>query len=315
MKSYQHFTQNDICCLFFLLSKGFSKSKIAKILNKHRASVGRIIKRCPGTSFNPKVSYENYLENRKRCVRQPRLKKDSDLFKYIQDKLYLFWSPEIISLKWNESHPEDSISYKTIYSVIKSGGFEKISPQSHLRRRGKKRYGNRSKFCSIQPEKTIHDLPEEAKYRERLNDWEGDTIRTTPGKGCIITFVDRKSRFLLAKKANNVSSDTVGKAIKEMFNSKGIHPKTIVLDNGSEFAKYKELEKTLETSIYFADPHSPWQRGTNENINDCLRFFFPRGMDFRILDEEYLDVVVSLINNRPRKCLDLKSPYEVFCCT
>ena len=140
MKSYQHFTQNDICCLFFLLSKGFSKSKIAKILNKHRASVGRIIKRCPGNSFDPKVSYENYLENR-------------------------------------------------------------------------------NKFCSIQPEKTIHDLPEEAKYRERLNDWEGDTIRTTPGKGCIITFVDRKSRFLLAKKANNVSSDTVGKAIKEMFKS------------------------------------------------------------------------------------------------
>ena len=108
MKSYQHFTQNDICCLFFLLSKGFSKSKIAKILNKHRASVGRIIKRCPGNSFDPKVSYENYLENRKRCVRQPRIKKDSELFEYIQDKLYLFWSPEIISLKWNKSHPEDS---------------------------------------------------------------------------------------------------------------------------------------------------------------------------------------------------------------
>lgn len=315
MKSYHHFTQNDICCLFFLLSFGFNKNKIAKILNKHRASVGRIIKRCPCDSFDPKVSYENYLANRKRCVRQPRIKKGSELFEYIQNKLYSYWSPEIISLKWNKSHPEDSISYKTIYTAIKNGCFDKISAKSHLRRRGKKRYGNRSKFCSIQPEKTIHDLPEEAKYRERLNDWEGDTVRTTHGKGCIITFVDRKSRFLLAKKVNNVSSTTVGEAIKEMFNSKGIHPKTIVLDNGSEFAKHRELENILDTSIYFADPHSPWQRGTNENINDCLRFFFPRGMDFRILDEKYLETVVSLINNRPRKCLGLKSPYEVFCCT
>jgi IS30 family transposase len=305
----------DICCLFSLLQSGTSQAQIARTLNKHRSSVSRLIKRCPGGEFNPKVSYENYLENRKRSVRKQRIQKGTELFEFIKEKLYQYWSPEIITLKWNEQHKDDAISFNTIYSAIKAGVFEKISVQSHLRRRGKQKYGHRSQYCTIQPDKTIHDLPEEAKYRERLNDWEGDTIRTTPGKGCIVTLLDRKSRFLLAKSVENVSSEKVCNAIKEAFNENGIHPKTIVFDNGSEFAKFRELEKDLQTSIYFADLHSPWQRGSNENINDCLRFFLPRGMDFRNLNDGYLESVVSLLNNRPRKCLGLKSPNEVYCCT
>ena len=154
----------------------------------------------------------------------------------------------------------------------------------------------------------IHDLPEEAKYRERLNDREGDTIRTTPAKECIVTLVDRKSRFLVV---DSVSSQKVHDAIKEAFYEKGIHPETIVFDNVSGFAKFRELETTLRSSIYFADIHSPWQRA----LNGCLRFFLPRGMDFRNLEDGYLETVLSLLNNRPRKCLGLKSPHEVFCCT
>ena len=91
-----------------------------------------------------------------------------------------------------------------------------------MRRRGKQKYGQRSRFCTIHPDKTIHDLSEEAKYRECLNDWEGDTIRTTPAKGRAITLVDRKSRFLVAKGVDSVSAQKVHDAIKEAFNEKGI---------------------------------------------------------------------------------------------
>lgn len=315
MKSYKHFTQMDICCLFYLLTLGLSLNQIAKALNKHRSSVGRLVRRCPGEVFNPAASYGRYLEKRKNCVRHARIKKGSELYEYIQSKLYLYWSPEIIALKWNESHKDDSISFNTIYSAIKAGVFEKISARSHLRRRGKQKYGRRSQYCSIQGGKTIHDLPEEAKHRERLDDWEGDTIRTTPGKGCVVTLLDRKSRYLLARKVGTVASEKVSEAVRQAFEENGIHPKTIVFDNGSEFAKHKDLEDRLQTSVYFADPHCPWQRGSNENINDSLRFFLPRGMDFRNLDDDYLEAVVSLLNNRPRKCLGLKSPIEVYCCT
>ncbi len=86
------------------------------------------------------------------------------MFEFIQERLYRYWSPEIIALKWNEQHENDSIFFNTIYSAIKADIFKKISVQSHLRRRGKQKYGQRSLFCTIHPDKTIHDLPEEAKY-------------------------------------------------------------------------------------------------------------------------------------------------------
>ena len=92
----------------------------------------------------------------------------------------------------------------------------------------------------------------------------------------------------------------------------GLPVKSISLDNGTEFAKFKETEADLKAPIYFAEPHKPWQRGTNENTNGILRFFFPKGFNFHAIDETVLQAVVSSINNRPRKCLGWKTPYEVF---
>ncbi|QCT07966.1 IS30 family transposase [Ruminococcus bovis] len=89
-------------------------------------------------------------------------------------------------------------------------------------------------------------------------------------------------------------------------------PLTLTLDNGSEFNGYADIEKDLDLEIYFADVHAPWQRGSNENINGLLRFFFPRGTDFRKVTRAQLDAVLDKINNRPRKCLDLLSPIDYF---
>ena len=87
---------------------------------------------------------------------------------------------------------------------------------------------------------------------------------------------------------------------------------SISLDNGSEFSEFRALEENLNTEVYFAEPHKPWQRGTNENSNDILRFFFPKGTNFHEVSDEELEKVVYLINTRPRKCLNWKSPFEVF---
>ena len=191
--------------------------------------------------------------------------------------------------------------------------FKGVEAKTHLRRRGKKKYGKRGRFNTIHPEHTIHERTTEADLRLRCSDWEGDTVRSSPGKGCIVTFIVRKSRKLLAAQSKDMSAKSVFNAIFNAF--KGITPKTITLDNCSEFAMFKELEKALHTTVYFADPYSPWQRGSNENTNGLLRFFFPRGFDFRMLTDRELSKVVKLINSRPRFCLDLLSPDEVFCCT
>ena len=140
------------------------------------------------------------------------------------------------------------------------------------------------------------------------------------GKGCAVTIVDRKSKLLVAAIAPNREKETLRKAFKNAFAQSEIKIpiKTITLDNGSEFADFLNIEKDLDTTIYFADPHSPWQRGLNENTNDILRFFYPKGTDFLNVPVEEFQNVVHLINSRPRKCLGYLSPIEFLskkCCT
>mgnify|MGYP002520130785 CR=1 FL=1 len=130
------------------------------------------------------------------------------------------------------------------------------------------------------------------------------------GKGFLVTQVDRRSRFLraglLAKRDALLTKNVICQILK------GLPVRSISLDNGSEFAEFRALEKELGAPVYFAEPHKPWQRGTNENTNDLLRFFFPKGFDFRTITQCVVDAVVDLINNRPRKCLGWRTPAEVF---
>lgn len=315
MKSYNHFTPNERECLYLLLKNNYSITQIAKELGRDKSTISREIRRNSdgNGNYTPFDAHMLYLIRRNKCKRKSRIKRSSRLYKYIKDKLRKFWSPEVISESWNKSNPDDRISFSTIYNAVKNGLFDGITVQTHLRRRGKKKYGKRSRFCTIQPEHTIHERPKKAEKRSECGHFEGDTVRGAVGKGCIVTFVDRKSRKLLSAVSKDMSSKSVYDAILRAFN--GIHPKSITLDNGSEFALFKQLEKALDTTVYFADPHSPWQRGSNENINDCLRFFFPKGFDFRTLSDEQLNKVVDIINSRPRLCLNLFSPNRIFRCT
>ena len=134
------------------------------------------------------------------------------------------------------------------------------------------------------------------------------------GGARFVTQVDRKSRFLLAAKVQNGTAEAVRDTLIRMFSALPVEKlRSITPDRGHEFAKYSEVSDALhDVPFYFADPYSPWQRGTNENTNDLLRFFFPKGFDFRTITQETVDYIVNLINNRPRKCLGWKSPAEVF---
>lgn len=313
--SYTHFTLYERECLYLLLKLNKKVTEIAKELGRSKSTISREIRRNSNangeyTPFEAAIKYHNRRIN---CKRNYRIKPGTELYRFIQKGLKNYWSPEIIAAKWNTKHPENRISFSTIYLAIKKGFFKDITVSSHLRRRGKKKCGNRSRFNTIHPEHTIHERPKEANERSKCGHFEGDTIRGAVGKGCLVTFVDRKSRKLFAAKSDNMSSKSVYEAILKAF--KGVHPKSLTFDNGSEFALFKKIEKALNTTVYFADPHSPWQRGTNENINDCLRFFFPKSFDFKSLDDETLKRVIDIINKRPRFCLKLASPNKIFRCT
>lgn len=321
MKPYTHFTLEEREILAEGLNEGKSYREIARELGRNVSSISREVKRNYSRStkrYHPWRATTLYICCRKKCVRKNTIHEGHALYKWIVSCLEQFWSPEIIAAKSKEKG--FCISAATIYRAVKNGVFKGISPKTHLRRRGKQRRSEVSKYQTIHPEHTIHDRPEIVEVRVRLGDWEGDTVLGGVGKGCLVTAVDRTSRLLVAAISKDKSSHSVRKALRKAFKTiKGSVPiETLTLDNGSEFAAFKDIENDLHTTIYFADPHSPWQRGTNENINDILPFFFPKGFDFRKLSDDELLSVVSLINNRPRKCLGFLSPLEFIsakCCT
>jgi IS30 family transposase len=155
---------------------------------------------------------------------------------------------------------------------------------------------------------SITERPSEAETRERLGDWEGDTVHGVDGN--LVTLVDRKSGYLSAYPVKRRTRRQVMRAINLLFQGHAVH--TLTLDNGREFAGHERIALKSHCQVYFADPYSSWQRGTNENTNGLLRQYFPKGSDFSKLTVEAVNRTVAQINLRPRKRLGWKTPYEVY---
>jgi IS30 family transposase len=319
MSSYKHFTLNERKYLQKLLAEGYSIRKIAYALGRSPSSVSREIKR--NRSKNPRkpsdnpYNYHHWRANILATIRRKQkafraIPKDSELYSYVVEKLNTFWSPEAIVGRWRKEHSDSHIGVSTIYRYIKDREFDNISEKKHLRRRDKNRHLVHKNSKVIQPDRRIPEWPEAIVQRLRIGDWEGDTIYGGIGKGLIVTMVDRKSRFLCAGLLRSRNSTETREAIQQQLKVLPVH--SLSLDNGSEFAEFRELESALGAPVYFAEPHKPWQRGTNKNTNDILRFFFPKGFDFHSIDDAILQAVVQSINNRLRKCLNWASPAEVF---
>lgn len=317
MKPYNHFTLQERECLHIALKENKSLRQIAKELNKNVSSVSREIKRNSNKdgSYHPWACTVRYIVRRKKCRKHFRLVVDIKLISWVTQCLEKYWSPEIIVAKWKEDHNNRPLSHSTIYRAIKINLLPNITAKTHLRRRGKRKVSKRDRFNTIKPVHKIHERPSIINERARIGDLEGDTVCGAVGKGALVTLVDRKSRYLLASISKSKFSDEVANAIYEA--TKEFNVQSITFDNGPEFAGFKQIEEQLKAPIYFADPHSPWQRPTNENTNGLLRFFFPKGTDFTSISREYLQHVVDLINDRPRKCLSWLSPRDFLskCCT
>lgn len=316
MKPYTHFTLAERESLRIMLSDGKSMRAMARILGRNVSSVSRELKRnCSKRGYNAWWSTSLYIFRRKKCRRKERFLVDNELITFVGEGLSKYWSPEIITIKWKQLHLGAKLSHSTIYRALKRKLIAGYRAEAHLRRRNRLKY-KKGDNRTIRPENEIADRPVSANNRDRIGDWECDTVHGSRGKGFLVTCVDRKSRYLAAAVSPDRTPSNTNAAIFQSLAAKPVH--TLTFDRGSEFAGFREIETALGTTVYFADPHSPWQRGSNENINGLLRFFFPRGTSFLAVDQEYLDTVLYLINSRPRKCLGWLSPADVFfskCCT
>jgi IS30 family transposase len=159
---------------------------------------------------------------------------------------------------------------------------------------------------------SIEQRPNVVEKRNRLGDWEADTVIGKKSPYALVTLVERKSRFTLEKKINRRTAEATGNAIVLLLEPYRLKTLTITCDNGREFAGHQEIAEELNADVFFAHPYTSWERGTNENTNGLLRQYFPKGSNFSEITEEKVQFAQKRLNQRPRKCLKVKTPEMVF---
>lgn len=315
--SYKHFNIYDRICIEGYLREEYSINKMSSLMKRSKSSISEEIRKysVPHLGYIARIAQEKAEKVRKKSKWDHAI--PERLKKYIIQKLEETWSPEQIAQRLKIDYPEDKemrISYKTIYTAIYEGRLPKMS-KKNLRRKGKKynyKNTNRGKIIESTP---MSERPESIEKRENLGDWEIDTVKGKLGtKECIASFADRKTRYYIAVIMPNNRAESFNKAANGKFRKESYGKvKSFNCDNGKEFAKHKELSKKFKgVKVYFARPHAPWDKPTNENGNGLLREFFPKGVSLKGVSQEEVDKACELINNRPRKCLGWRTAKEAF---
>lgn len=276
--------------------KRISASTISRELKRNRTKTGK---------YNPKTAHEMAMERRERIVRNTALK-PGVLEKALRLLRKKRWSPEQIS-GWL-AKKGDHISKERIYQEIRR------NPELHqychhkmkYRRHQEKQYRTAGK--SLIPNRiSIHDRPKEADGK-RFGDWEMDLVIGAEQKSAVLTLYERSTSMFMQKKLESKKPDVVEKAVVTLLWPFRQDVLTITTDNGMEFRNHEAIGKALGCTVYFADPFCSGQKGGVENINKIFRQFYPKGTDFRIIDQRDLDRTQYEINERPRKKLDFSTP-------
>lgn len=313
---YHHLTQTKRIELSLLRQLGYSMRQAATQLGVAASTVSRELRR------NCRSSGRYYPNSAKVLVRQrrsranglrTRLQTCTALALLVEQKLHANWSPEQIA-GWLRS--AGRVCAQTIYDWLYRFRHD-LLPHLHCRK-GKYRRTRantlRKAFRDRQKEpRRITARPASVMRRRVYGHWEGDTVRGKGGSGHIATFVERKSGYLIAHKLKRATALAFAQAATSSFAAVPLrYRKTLTLDNGSEMADYEAIERRTALNVYFAHPYHSWERGTNENTNGLLRFYFPKQMSFAHLSQEDLDLAVKELNTRPRKRLGYKTPEQVF---
>jgi len=264
---------------------------------------------------------QKQTEERKRGRRPKKLDQDPRLKEYVCQKLKLKWSPEEIAKRIALEYPEDKtmkISHETIYQYLYClpRGELKKELMAGLRQERKLRQPRKyahDKKQRIQDIISISERPAEAANRTVPGHWEGDLIVGKAQASALGSLVERTTRLTLLAPLETKNAFAVRKAFAVSF--KRIprqFKKTLTYDRGSEMTEHKLFTKDTKIQVFFADPHSPWQRGTNENTNGLIRQYFPKGTDFKTVSISAIRQAEQMLNNRPRKCLGYYTPAEKF---
>lgn len=315
---YTHITNIESISIEIYIKEWLNYSEIARKLWRSPSTIKREVDR-----YKDKITWKYYswiairLRKEKRSKinknNKQRIKNNNEfLIKYILSKIKKYWSPEQIS--WRLKQEKDiTISKDTIYKFIYENYPELI--KKYFRRKWKKYQKDKKFKYQLMDRKMINTRPKIVETRERIWDWEWDTIiwKRWWNKEVILVNVERKSWYLLASKIKDKSWNSVLEETIKIFSKIPKHKqKTITYDNWREFSEHRMIEYFTKFNVYFTNPYHSRERWTNENTNWLLRQFLPKKTDFQKLSKNKLKYFVSLINSRPRKRLNYKTPYEIF---
>ena len=321
--SHTQFNRDSRLELAALLWAKKNYSECSLILGMDRSSVSREIKNNADVDgiYRGASAHKKYLERRKEAKSGYRkIENDRKLRRHIVRKLKKYWSPEQIAGRLKLMTGKTIISHETIYSFVYEKRKDLVKYLRHQKCKYRRRRGSlaRIELARAMKIKRIEERPEAVETRERIGDWENDTVIGKEKIQRLLTFTERKSGYGMADKLDVVTSEIVHE--KEVERFKRI-PKekrlTVTRDNGCEFGDYDTtLEGKTGMEVYRANPYHSWERGTNENWNGLLRQFFPKGTYFATITQYQVDHAVRMLNDRPRKRLGYKTPREVFngCC-
>jgi IS30 family transposase len=316
---YQHFTCDERDALQVMKDKDVDVSIIARVFGKHTSSIYRELSRNANLGFYLSHHADNAARKRRKDSRPCPKRGNVKLLQYIEDRFRNDHSPEQIAGRIKVVYPNNPkihISYETIYQYL----YERIRNGANLRdhfRQGHKKRRNRlsgkDRRGIIPNRRFIDERPSIVNEKSRIGDWEGDTIEGAGKKGYVATFVERKSKYLIASPLKYKMASKLVHVVRTMFSKLTSNCiKTVTVDNGKEFAAHVDLECALGATVYFAHPYHSWERGLNEHTNGLLRQYLPKNQPLNNLTHQRLAGIVDKLNNRPRKSLGYRTPKEVF---
>lgn len=301
------------------LSAGVSQTVIAAWIGKHESTVSREVNRLGRIAYRA-TDADIHMRAHKR-TRPSKIEIYPMLKNVVHEKLRIFWSPEQIAAHLKERYPHDMTmraSHETIYAylyVLPRGALKKdlIACLRQRRRTRGRRKNEHQKRGKISDMVSIHERPKETEDRTIPGHWEGDLIVGPGHRSALGTLVERTTRTTILVPLTHPDSYEVRKEFAKAVAHLPLRlKKSLTYDRGSEMSQHRLFTKETEVQVYFADPHSPWQRGTNENTNGLLRQFFPKGTDFKKVSRPAIRRAEQLLNGRPRKTLGWRTPVEAF---
>lgn len=311
MRRYTQLAREQRYQIHALLKAGHNQSEIAMMLGCHKSTISRELRRnCGLRGYRPKQADQLAMNRRAEKVK-PRIQPEH--WALVEQLLRQDWSPEQISL-WLAKEKHLTVSHEWIYQYVLDDKRHGGDLHRHLRcqKARKKRYGAYERRGQLSNRVSIDERPAIVERRSRIGDWELDTIIGKHHRLALVSLTERKSRLTLIAKVATRTADNVEHAVIDLLGplSKRVH--TITSDNGKEFANHECIAEALGAAFYFAHPYASWERGLNENTNGLIRQYFPKGSAFTSITESDLQRVMNKLNNRPRKCLGMKTPNQVF---